>query len=643
MTAACTASGLAARSDWRRRPAACGPATPSCSNRSPAFPPPAELWVELLRDGDGGARPADGDTVDVHYACLFGSSGCCVDASRSRNFRAREPLRVTLGSGDVVAGMDRGLRCLTLGALARLHVPARLAYGDVRAGPVPPGTSLVFEVELLRLNDRTAAALPVQLLRRLLVLPACEEPLGDGRAVAVVAHPAAARAEQRTDDELGAASGDSDGDVDADGAPAARALARCPPPRWLSRLVSSAPLPTAETCSFFRAFGGLRGVPAVRRAAEVADGAGLIAGALPIRHAPYGTAWDSETPLVLTGDRPNWPPSAWGWGWLSRELGDSVVTCKQRAPLFDDDAPASTLVAECSLRECIRYARWTEDADGAESAAHTPILYMNGWDVFEAHPGLWDARVDALPGTIDNLTAPTHAELHAQFGLGDPTPRVRQLCKLFVGPRGAVTRLHVDNHHAHAWLSQLRGHKLYVLCAPADAHLVDPRGEHDSANSPANSPAKSARTAEGRLDPLDAAALEKAQREGARVYATILRPGETIIVPDGWWHYAASLTPTATLMCNFWDRATLSGLHGYFANSVAKTFDSARRGTSAAVAGAAEGSATETFGSPVAYRVVHKPFVYVRAAPSMDAPMLGTATHGQVRPPRSGRVSGSAV
>ena len=58
---------------------------------------------------------------------------------------------------------------------------------------------------------------------------------------------------------------------------------------------------------------------------------------------------------------------------------------------------------------------------------------MNGWDVFEAHPGLWDARVDALPGTIDNLTAPTHAELHAQFGLGDPTPRVRQLCKLFVG------------------------------------------------------------------------------------------------------------------------------------------------------------------------------------------------------------------
>ena len=192
---------------------------------------------------------------------------------------------------------------------------------------------------------------------------------------------------------------------------------------------------------------------------------------------------------------------------------------------------------------------------------------------------------------------------------------------------------------ANAWLSQLRGYKLYVLCAPADAHLIDPRGEHNSANSSADSPAKSARTAEGRLDPLDTAALEKVQREGATLYATILRPGETIIVPDGWWHYAASLTPTATLMCNFWDRANLSGLHGYFANSVAKTFDSARRGTSAAVAGAAEGSVTETFGSPVAYRVVHRPFVYVRSAPSMDAPMLGTATRGQVRAPLSGWVT----
>ncbi len=32
-----------------------------------------------------------------------------------------------------------------------------------------------------------------------------------------------------------------------------------------------------------------------------------------------------------------------------------------------------------------------------------------------------------------------------------------EMCKLFIAPRGAATRVHQDNHHAHAWLSQARG------------------------------------------------------------------------------------------------------------------------------------------------------------------------------------------
>ena len=38
----------------------------------------------------------------------------------------------------------------------------------------------------------------------------------------------------------------------------------------------------------------------------------LIPGALPIAHAPYGTEWDSTTPLVLTGERVGWPAKDWG-------------------------------------------------------------------------------------------------------------------------------------------------------------------------------------------------------------------------------------------------------------------------------------------------------------------------------------------
>lgn len=62
-------------------------------------------------------------------------------------------------------------------------------------------------------------------------------------------------------------------------------------------------------------------------------------------------------------------------------------------------------------------------------------------------------------------------------------------------------------------------------------------------------------TREARFDPLNPQQLGERLDAGLQVYATILEPGETIVAPNGWWHYAVSLTPTITLMCNFWDQA----------------------------------------------------------------------------------------
>lgn len=140
----------------------------------------------------------------------------------------------------------------------------------------------------------------------------------------------------------------------------------------------------------------------------------------------------------------------------------------------------------------------------------------------------------------------------------DIAKQVRHYVKLFIAPRGAATRMHQDNHHAHAWLSQVRGRKLYVLCAPQDHALVAPTGSGADAGGT---------TKEARFDPLDA--TERAEREsaGLRVYATVLQPGETIVCPDCWWHYAISLTPTITLMANFWDAKNIEGLRQIIRNS----------------------------------------------------------------------------
>src|SRR6056297_2891312 len=41
-----------------------------------------------------------------------------------------------------------------------------------------------------------------------------------------------------------------------------------------------------------------------------------------------------------------------------------------------------------------------------------PLLYMNGWDLFEAHPELWEESVAELPGTIRNLSTAAYQTMH---------------------------------------------------------------------------------------------------------------------------------------------------------------------------------------------------------------------------------------
>jgi len=195
---------------------------------------------------------------------------------------------------------------------------------------------------------------------------------------------------------------------------------------------------------------------------------------------------------------------------------------------------------------------------------------------------------------------------------------------------GAITRIHQDNHHAHAWLCNVRGHKLYVLCRPSDAHKVAPSRalskEHGT-------------TYTGRLDPLDAAEQARARACGLELFATVLEPGQTIIAPEGWWHYAVSLTPTITLMCNFWDEHNLHGLHDAFYLNVARAMDGALREArfNPPKAGAAPPPSTAADPSaplrpltpPVTYLANHKPFVFIRDFPSTAAPMLGMLRPGQ--------------
>ncbi len=64
----------------------------------------------------------------------------------------RPPLDFTLGLGQVIPGWDEGVALMKEGEEYTFIIPWRLAYGDRGAGPIPPFSSLVFDVKLVKIN-----------------------------------------------------------------------------------------------------------------------------------------------------------------------------------------------------------------------------------------------------------------------------------------------------------------------------------------------------------------------------------------------------------------------------------------------------------------------------------------------------------
>jgi peptidylprolyl isomerase len=100
-------------------------------------------YVEIVEGA--GARPKTGDTVSVHYTGWL-KSGTKFDSSHDRG----QPLEFPIGRGRVIKGWDEGVGTMKVGGKRKLIIPAHLGYGESGAGGViPPGATLIFEVELM--------------------------------------------------------------------------------------------------------------------------------------------------------------------------------------------------------------------------------------------------------------------------------------------------------------------------------------------------------------------------------------------------------------------------------------------------------------------------------------------------------------
>jgi FKBP-type peptidyl-prolyl cis-trans isomerase FkpA len=124
--------------------------------RKPAAPVAPADQVATLEVTDvvagTGAPAVPGTRVTVHYSgWLYDHArpehkGLAFDSSRDGG----KPFSFELGRGQVIDGWDQGVSGMRVGGQRRLVIPADLAYGASGAGGViPPGATLVFDVELL--------------------------------------------------------------------------------------------------------------------------------------------------------------------------------------------------------------------------------------------------------------------------------------------------------------------------------------------------------------------------------------------------------------------------------------------------------------------------------------------------------------
>lgn len=108
---------------------------------------PSGLQYEDLVEGNG-AEPKTGQTVTVHYTGTL-VDGTKFDSSRDRN----RPFEFQIGTGQVIKGWDEGVGSMKVGGRRKLVIPPNLGYGARGIGPIPPNSTLLFDVELLKVGS----------------------------------------------------------------------------------------------------------------------------------------------------------------------------------------------------------------------------------------------------------------------------------------------------------------------------------------------------------------------------------------------------------------------------------------------------------------------------------------------------------
>ncbi len=104
------------------------------------------LQYEILTKGEGTQNPTAKSNVEVHYHGML-IDGTVFDSSVERG------KSISFGLNQVIAGWTEGVQLMNTGDKFRFYIPSNLAYGNRGVGKIPAGSLLIFDVELIAIND----------------------------------------------------------------------------------------------------------------------------------------------------------------------------------------------------------------------------------------------------------------------------------------------------------------------------------------------------------------------------------------------------------------------------------------------------------------------------------------------------------
>ena len=103
------------------------------------------LQYTVLTAGTGDTHPTASDKVKVHYHGTL-IDGTVFDSSVDRG----EP--ISFGLNQVIPGWTEGVQLMVEGEKSRFFIPSGLAYGNRATGKIKPGSTLIFDIELIGIN-----------------------------------------------------------------------------------------------------------------------------------------------------------------------------------------------------------------------------------------------------------------------------------------------------------------------------------------------------------------------------------------------------------------------------------------------------------------------------------------------------------